>query len=317
MPRYAQVSGEVMAALSALSPIIEPVSIDEAYVDITGLERLFGSPQEIGRRAKALVADAVGLPASVGIGPNRLIAKLASEHEKPNGLTVVTDGSVRAFLDPMPIEVLRGVGVRTAPRLRRLGLETVGDLRRTPLERLRRVLGGRHGTALHLQARGLADDRVEPSRQRKSISKETTFSEDIVEPESLRETLRWAAQEVGYLARHAQRFGSLVTLKIRFRGFETHTRSQTLSAPTADDRTLFRTACHLLETAPWGPRPVRLIGLGLSGWPDENPTQPDLFAGLETASQQPESLLTDTLDAIRERFGAAAIRRGAPRVPRR
>ena len=138
----------------------------------------------------------------MGIGPNRLIAKLASDSHKPDGLTLVSPEGVQAFLDPMPLTVLRGVGVKTAPRLQRLGLETVGDVRRLSLEVLRRQLGATVGTEVHLQARGIADHRVYPASTRKSISKETTFAEDVTDPAVLRDTLLWAAQEVGYLARH-------------------------------------------------------------------------------------------------------------------
>jgi DNA polymerase-4 len=326
MARYAAVSRQVMSALGALSPVIEPVSIDEAFLDVSGLGRLVGPPEAVGQRAKALVFEAVGLTASVGIGPNRLIAKLASERDKPDGLTVVPPESVQAFLDPLPLTVLRGLGVRTAPKLTRLGLETVADVCAVPLVSLRQLLGARQGTAIYQQARGLADDRVEPGRARKSISKETTFPEDVTDPAVLRETLRWAAQEVGYVARHGGYQGTVVTLKVRFRGFETHTRSQTLSGPSAEDRTLVDTAWRLFKTAGWGTRPVRLIGLGLSGWPETCDTviQPDLFA--ETAPCDPSSIapsasapstrgarLTETLDAIRERFGAGVIQRGPGR----
>ena len=228
--------------------------------------------------------------------------------------------------DDDPLTVLRGLGVRTAPKLTRLGLETVADVRAMPLVSLRQWLGARQGTAIYQQARGLAEDRVEPGRARKSISKETTFPEDVTDPAVLRETLRWAAQEVGYVARHGGYQGTVVTLKVRFRGFETHTRSQTLSGPSAEDRTLFDTAWRLFETAGWGHRPVRLIGLGLSGWPETCDTaiQPDLFA--ETAPSDPSPIdpsttapstkgarLTETLDAIRERFGAGVIQRGPGR----
>jgi DNA polymerase-4 len=210
--------------LETLSPVVEPVSIDEAYLDVTGMEGLMGPPEVIGRRVKAAIREAVGLSASVGLGPNRLIAKLASDFHKPDGLTVVSAGQVRDFLDPMPLSVLRGVGVKTRPRLERLGRETIGDVRRLPLEVLRRHLGAQAGTQAHLQARGIADDRVYPTTERRSISKETTFPADVRESEVLRDTLRWAAQEVGYLARHEVLKGLVVTLKIRLHPFETHTR---------------------------------------------------------------------------------------------
>ena len=193
MDDYSRVSRQVMEALEGISPVVEKVSIDEAYLDVSGMESLVGPPEIIGRRAKDAIRDAVALTASVGIGPNRLIAKLASDYRKPDGLTVVMPEQVREFLDPMPLTVLRGVGVKTAPRLQRMGMKTVGDVRRLSLEALRRHLGARAGTQVHLQACGIADDRVYPASERKSISKETTFGEDIADPAVLRDTLRWAA----------------------------------------------------------------------------------------------------------------------------
>ncbi|MFE8033864.1 DNA polymerase IV [Thiohalocapsa marina] len=316
MARYARVSREIMRVLQTLSPAVEPVSIDEAYLDCSGLEQLIGPPEVIGRRAKAAIREAVGLTASVGLGPNRLIAKLASDSHKPDGLTLVPAEQVQAFLDPMPLAVLRGVGVKTAPRLERLGLRTVGDVRRLPLETLRRQLGARAGTAAHQQARGIADDRVYPERERQSISKETTFGEDVTDPEALRETLRWAAQEVAYIARQEGRAGAVVTLKVRLHPFETHTRSRTLRAATADDLLLFRTAWALLQAEDWvGRRAVRLIGIGLSGWHAE-PQQRDLFADSgEIPERSDDDRLHATLDAIRDKFGKGMIQRGVGRRP--
>jgi DNA polymerase-4 len=313
MDDYARVSRQVMAVLDGISPVVEQVSIDEAYLDVSGLELLVGPPEVVGQRAKAAIREAVGLTASVGIGPNRLIAKLASDSHKPDGLTVVPSEGVQVFLDPMPLTVLRGVGVKTAPRLQRLGLQTVGDVRRLSLEALRRQLGARAGTEVHLQARGIADDRVYPASERKSISKETTFAEDLTDPAVLRDTLRWAAQEVGFLARQEGRKGAVVTLKIRFRPFETHTRSRTLPARTASDSELFRTAWSLFEVESWAGRPVRLIGLGLSGWEEEGGVQADLF-GSEAPDPHPrDERLDETLDSIRRRFGKGYLQRGLSR----
>jgi len=313
MDDYARVSRQVMEALGTISPVVEKVSIDEAYLDVSGLERLVGPPEVIGRRAKAAILDAVALTASVGIGPNRLIAKLASDCRKPDGLTVVMPERVREFLDPMPLTVLRGVGVKTAPRLQRMNLKTVGDVRRLSLEELRRHLGARAGTQVHLQACGIASDQVYPASERKSISKETTFAEDIVDPAVLRDTLRWAAQEVGFLARHEGLTGAVVTLKIRFRPFETHTRSRTLPVRTASDGVVFRTAWDLFQAETWVDKPVRLIGLGLSGWAEQGSMQPDLF-GTEPPEPHPEDQrLDETLDAIRRKFGKGYLQRGLSR----
>jgi DNA polymerase-4 len=314
MERYAQVSHRIMAVLETVSPLVERVSIDEAYLDVTGLERLVGPPEAVGRQTKERIREAVGLTASVGIGPNRLIAKLASDAEKPDGLTVVTAEAVRDFLDPMPLSVLRGVGVKTAPRLERLGLKTVGDVRRLSIEELRRHLGARAGAHVHQQARGIADDRVHPAGERKSISKETTFAEDVTDPAVLKDALLRAAQEVGYLARHEHRRGLVVTLKIRFRPFETRTRSRTLAAPSASDAEIFRAAWGLFRAEAWEGRPVRLIGLGISGWETSAAgTQQDLFDGDPAGGPAESDPLDATLDAIRDRFGRGTIRRGLKR----
>jgi DNA polymerase-4 len=311
MADYAHVSRQIMGVLETMSPVVEQVSIDEAYLDVSGMEGLVGPPEVIGRRTKEAVQAAVGLTASVGIGPNRLIAKLASDFRKPDGLTVVPAEGVADFLNPMPLTVLRGVGSKTAPRLQAMGLATVADVRRLPLVELRRQLGARAGTELHLQAQGIADDQVYPATERKSISKETTFAEDVTDAAVLRDTLLWAAQEVGYLARHEERKGSVVTLKIRFHGFETHTRSRTLDVPTADDTTLHRAGWALFEAEAWVGKPVRLIGLGLSGFEANRSVQPDLFTAADTPEPHPrDSRLSETLDAIRRKFGSGYIQRG-------
>jgi DNA polymerase-4 len=313
MERYARVSRQIMGRLETLSPVVEKVSIDEAYLDVSGLERLVGPPEMIGQRAKAAIREAVGLTASVGIGPNRLIAKLASDFRKPDGRMVVPPDKVGAFLDPMPLSVLRGVGVKTAPRLERMGLKTVGDVRCLSLEELRRQLGARAGTQVHLQARGIADDHVYPATERKSISKETTFAEDVTDPAVLKDTLHWAAQEVGYLARHENRKGLVVTLKIRFRPFETHTRSRTLAVPTASDVEIFRTAWTLFQAESWAGKPVRLLGLGLSRWEANAGVQRDLFDTNAPEPHRDQDRLDETLDAIREKFGRGYIQRGLNR----
>ncbi|MEW8207667.1 MAG: DNA polymerase IV, partial [Candidatus Thiodiazotropha taylori] len=159
--RYGEVSQQIMTALQNLSPVVEKVSVDEAFLDITGMERLIGDPASIGQQAKQLIHDQVGLTASVGIGPNRLIAKLASDYQKPDGLTVVSADQVEAFLNPLPLTVLRGLGSKSAPILQRLGLRTVADVRRLSLLELRRQLGNLAGTNIYQQAQGIASNRVD------------------------------------------------------------------------------------------------------------------------------------------------------------
>jgi DNA polymerase-4 len=313
MARYGEVSRQIMVALERVSPVVEQVSVDEAFLDISGMKRLVGSPKIVGRRAKEVILEAVGLTASIGIGPNRLIAKLASDYQKPDGLTVVLPKQVQAFLDPQPLTVLRGLGVKSAPILQRIGLHKVADVRRLSLLELRRHLGDLAGSKIYEQSRGIASDKVHPFYERKSISKETTFNEDITDGGIVRETLLWAAQEVGYVARQEGRKGSVVTLKIRFRGFETHTRSRTLITPTSADQEIFRQAWQLYQSQRWDGRPVRLVGLGIGGWettPGPPANQGDLFDELAPESDPKQDRLYETLDAVTEKFGRKSVRLG-------
>ena len=193
MAHYVGVSRHIREVLSGISSRVEQVSIDEAYVDLAGLEARIGPPSAIGGRVKALVGEAVGLTVSVGIGPNRLIAKLASDFHKPDGLTVVAPEQVQGFLDPQPVSVLRGVGPRTLPTLQRLGIRTVADLRRQPPVAVQLAVGAQQARQLLAQSQGLASSEVHPDRARKSISKETTFARDQTSPTLLHETMRGLA----------------------------------------------------------------------------------------------------------------------------
>jgi DNA polymerase-4 len=300
MKRYASVSRDVMNALESVSPVIEPVSIDEAFIDVSGLEDLWGRPGEIGRRAKDAIADATGLTASVGIGPNRLIAKIASDRDKPDGLTVVSPGDVLAFLAPLDVTCLRGVGRILGQRLARLGIRTVTDLRRWSVEKLIAHFGRSTGEMLHRQSRGIASDVVGLKEERKSISKETTFNEDVQNLEILRNTMQSQAAEVGRLARSQSLCGRCVSIKVRLEGFETHTRSRTLENPVDCDNEIFRVGWDLFSTSRFPGRRVRLIGIGLSLL--ERERQLGLFAPEETMRK-----VMDVKDRIMTRFGKNAL----------
>jgi len=202
--------------MAAYSPLVEPASIDEAYLDVSGLDGLIGPPETIGRRIKADIRAAVGLTASVGLGPNRLVAKIASEFAKPDGLIVVPPAQVLDFLGAQPVDVLRGLGAKTLPKLARLGIRTVADLRRLSLEQIQALVGAHAAADLYQQARGIASDRVGDGAGRKSLSKETTFATDVSDPRLLRDTLAKLAAEVARLARGERLAGQIVTLKIRF-----------------------------------------------------------------------------------------------------
>ncbi|MCF7992009.1 MAG: DNA polymerase IV [Thiohalocapsa sp.] len=311
MAHYAAVSRHIRAVFDGISPLVEPVSIDEAFVDVSGLERLIGPPAAIGARVKADIDAAVGLSASVGIGPNRLIAKLASEHRKPDALTVVGPDALRDFLDPLPVSALRGVGPRTLVRVRRLGIETVADLRRRPVDMLQAQLGARLAMDLHRQAHGLASAEVVADATRKSISKETTFSSDQRSRGLLHDTLAELAAAVVQTARAEGVVGRVVTLKIRFAGFDTYTRQRRLTQPTDSARVLLAEGRALLEQAGLPDKPVRLIGIGLSALQPPQALQADLFDAPDALAR--DSRLGHTLDAVNARFGDGALRLGLHR----
>ena len=308
MAHYLEVARQIRAVMATCTPVVEPISIDEAFLDVSGLAHLIGPPATIGAQIKAAIRDAVGLTASVGIGPNRLVAKIASDFGKPDGLVVVPPEQVLDFLGGQPVGVLRGVGSRTLPILQRLGLRTVADLRRLSLTQLQAQVGSRAAASLYQQARGIASDRVSERAARRSLSKETTFGVDVADSGVLRDTLRGLAAEVATAARQEGIAGRTVTLKIRFCGFETHTRQRRLPRHSDDARTLFATAWSLYEAG----KPVRLIGLGIADLGAPEPVQPDLFDGAaeRPADNDRERRLTVAVDRIHARFGVGALHRG-------
>jgi len=301
MKRYAEVSRQVMKALARISPVVEPISVDEAFVDLTGLEELSGSAAVLGRKTKKVVLEATGLTCSVGIGPNRLVAKIASDFDKPDGLTVVAPGEVLDFLAPLPVSRLRGVGRVLLRKLEKAGIATVKELRRRSRDELVRFFGASTGESLHRQSRGIASDRVGRGGERKSISKEVTFNEDVTDREILRRTMLAQAAEVGSIARREGVTGRSVHVKIRLQGFETHTRSRTLDRATSLDDEIFKTGWALFEKSGYADSPVRLIGIGISGL--ERGGQLDLFENSRSKKKQ----LMEAKDRIVARFGKDAI----------
>ncbi len=311
MTKYARVSRDIFQILETITPVVEPVSVDEAYLDLTGLEKLLGPPEAIGREIKRRILAGTGLTASVGIGPNRLIAKLGSEHRKPDGLTVVTPEEVLDFLAPMPVTNLRGLGRQTQKIFKRIGISTVAQLRVVPLLYLEEQLGRKAAASFQNQALGIASDEVVPGRGRKSISKETTFEEDIREQYILHDVLRGLAAEVAATARRENLSGSVVTLKIRFTGFETHTRQHKLSISTHDERVILREAWALFLHSNLPRKPVRLIGVGISNWQQNEPVQTDLFE--QPQEHETDNQLLETLDQVTDRFGKGMLQIGGTR----
>ncbi|MDP8223313.1 MAG: DNA polymerase IV [Candidatus Lernaella stagnicola] len=301
--KYCAVSQHVMSILSEISPTVEPVSIDEAFVDITGLERVYGTPEDIGRRTKRRIREETSLSASVGIGPNRLIAKLASDFQKPDGLTLVRPEDVAAWLEPMPVSRLRGVGPHWQKQLARLGIRTVAELRRWDLPSLGNQFGERGAEHLYNQARGIASDRVGGEWDRKSVSKEVTFGEDTSDIAELLAVLLRLSEEVGRVCRKEQRKGLVVTLKIRLAGFETHTRRRRLDHTTCSDRRIYAAAKQLLLGSGFTGRLVRLIGVGMSVWESERGGQLDM----SFVDEHDDERLLAAVDELNRRFGRGAV----------
>ena len=310
MARYARVSREIFQILETITPVVEPVSVDEAYLDLTGLEKLMGPPEAIGQEIKHRILDGTGLTVSVGIGPNRLIAKLGSEHRKPDGLTVIYPDQVLDFLAPMPVANLRGLGRQTQKIFSRLGIKTVAQLRSVPLRYLEEQLGNKAAAKFHEQALGIASADVIPDRRRKSISKETTFEADVLDQDILHAVLRGLAAEVAATARREKLSGLVVTLKIRFVGFETHTRQHKASQPTHDERVILREAWTLFLHGKLPRKPVRLIGVGISDWQqaESESAQADLFD--QPQEKEKDDRLMQTIDRVADRFGKGVLQFG-------
>lgn len=305
---YAEVSRQIREIFERFTPLVEPLSLDEAFLDVTGSEKLFGSAVEVGRKIKEMIREELRLVASVGVAPTKFLAKIASDLKKPDGFVVVELGQIQEFLDPLPVERLWGVGKQGSMVFQRMGIRTIGQLRQWPLDMLQSRLGS-SGEYLWNLAHGIDDRQVEPEREAKSISHETTFERDIEEMEVLRAWLLDLTAQVGWRLRQHRLRGRTVHLKVRFADFSLITRSQTLLEPTDITQELWQAAEALLcQRLPAGHLPVRLLGMGVSGFDETGLVQGMLFDGEERRRQ---TRLDAVADQIKERFGAEALRRGS------
>lgn len=305
--RYAEISRQVFALLDHLSPLVEPISIDEAFVDLTGTRRLLGDPADIARQLKADIQITTGLTASVGVAPNKFLAKLASELDKPDGLRILDARDVDTVLPALPISRLWGVGPATAAKLEAMRITTFGDLRAAGPDRMSRQLGD-HGRHLWRLAMGRDDRTVTPDHAAKSISQEQTFAADVGEIDTLRGVLLGQTEHVAWRLRRAGRLASGLTLKIRDGEFHTLSRSTTLDPPT--DRTDALWAAARAGFDRWAGQafhPLRLLGMGVGPLTDGK-AQLDLFSDAAADRSRQVDLATDQ---IKQRFGKAAIQRGA------
>ncbi|MEX2673637.1 MAG: DNA polymerase IV [Phycisphaeraceae bacterium] len=305
--RYREVSDHLFRIFDDFSPLVEPLSIDEAFLDVTGTERVFGHPHTLAVQLKQRIRDELHLAASIGLAPNKFLAKLASDAEKPDGLTVVHAADARAWLAPLPIERMWGIGPKTAERLARAGLRTIGDLARMSVDFLTSHVG-RDGARYHRLAQGLDDRPVTPDGAAKSIGHEQTFEQDVADVEAVRTVLLDQSEQVARRLRKHHLRARTISLKIRFGEFQTISRSATLEAASCTTATLWHTARQLFDR--WAAEafvPVRLIGMHASQLTAETTEQMGLFTD---AATQRQSRLDQAADRIVDRFGKTAIRRG-------
>lgn len=301
--RYSAASKEIMALLHDVSPFVEPLSIDEAFVDVTAAVRDFEAAATVARALKAQILNRVRLTASIGVAPNKFLAKLASDFKKPDGLTVIHEEEKVAFLRPLPVGRIWGVGPKTEAVFRDAGIHTIADLQDFKGD-LRRLMGG-YAEDLRALAFGEDDRPVETDSERKSISSEETFDQDSRSLGLIRRTMLDQASEVAAELRQKGLAGRTVHIKLRFADFTTLTRQKTLDHATQDEGEIFKVAWALAQRERGTGKAVRLVGTGVASLEPEG-LQPDLF----DAAARRRAQLAKATDAVNARFGAGSVRRG-------
>jgi nucleotidyltransferase/DNA polymerase involved in DNA repair len=315
MARYKEVSNQIMRIFESYTPLVQPLSIDEAFLDVTGAQRLFGDGETIAGKIRRDILEQTGLTASVGVAPNMFLAKIASDMNKPDGITLVPfdQDAIERFLAPLPIGRMWGVGKVTQKKLLSFGLTTIGKLQQCDPQTLERAVGQHAAAVFSRLARGIDERGIVLETKDKSISNEITFKEDAIDRERIEATYKRLIDKVGRRVRKAGLFATTAHLKLRWSDFSTITRQTRLSIPCQDDITLRETGMALLNEH-LRHRPVRLIGFGVSGLTetDEPKTaQLDLFDAPDTTLHKKRNRLSAAADQIRKAFGKNSIRRGS------
>ncbi len=311
--RYSEVSGQIHQIFHRFTPSVLPLSCDEAFLDVTGSQRLFGAAPDIGLRIKDIIKAETGLTASVGLAGTLFVAKVASDMDKPDGLTIIRDEEVIDRLAILPVRRMWGVGKVAEKKLLRLGINTIGDLQSWPLKELIENFGN-FGEHMYNLCRGIDPREVEGEDEaEKSISNEHTFSRDIMKVSELRSTLLYLSDKVARRARCAQMPGRTVQLKVKYSDFTSITRRITLPNPTSCAQEIFETAFKLLqEKSECGSRPVRLIGVGVSNFSESCESQQSLFFNIQTRNNREKIEKAEiAADAIINKLGRGTIGRGS------
>lgn len=302
--RYVSVSKKIMDIFHEYTPLVQAISLDEAFLDLTGTERLFGPAEEVGKDIKGRILAQEQLTASVGIGPNKLIAKIASDLEKPDGFVVVQPGKEREFLAPLPVGKLWGIGKKMEEKLAALGIKTVGELAAFPKQTLLDT-AGKIGSDLWKYARGMDKNPVIPDSKAKSVSNEITFPKDVSDPSRILETLLRLSEKVGYRLRTHEWIGKTVTLKVRFEDFSTIVRHKTLPKPIYMSEAIYTEVYYLYENLEVH-QPIRLLGVGVTQLSSAGEQQMALFG----EEDEKRKKVTQAVDVLKKKFGTDIIGRG-------
>jgi len=305
MSRYQEISKQVFKIFHRFTPLVEPISIDEAFLDVTDSIRLFGQPGNIAKKIKQIILTETGLTISAGVAPSKFVAKIASDIDKPDGLTVVHPDDVRDFLDPLPVKKMWGVGKVSQRLLSRLNIHNFRDLRQTPVKVLEKKFG-KHGVKIHLLAMGVDERDVIPDHDVKSIGHEQTFLQDIISLDTVQKELLALGSKVARRMRQKGLKGKTITLKVKYSDFVQITRSVTLPKSIDDGSEIYSVACRLLEKTGVTKKPVRLLGISLSRLSCLGTgTQLSLFD--QDRSSQERQRLNTVLDSLYEKYGDKSV----------
>ncbi|QHI67900.1 DNA polymerase IV [Tichowtungia aerotolerans] len=313
MARYQEVSRQIMQVFENFTPYVQPLSCDEAFLDVTGAIRLFGDGPTIAKKIKAAILEQTGLTCSIGVAPNPFLAKIASDMNKPDGLTVVpfSEKLIPAFLAPLPIKRMWGAGGKTQAILKSHNIHTIGDLQKTDPQQLAKWIGENAASSFRRRAFGIDERPIETDTEEKSISNEITFPEDTANADQIEQCLLDLADKVGRRLRKAGYYAATAQIKVRWKDFSTITRQRRLDPVCCDDITLRETAMELLKKEGLH-SPVRLIGFGVSGLRETaDSPQLDLFQSPEKQTSKKREALSRAVDAVRSKFGTNSLRRGS------